>query len=65
MAVGKSGRLVIEIDPLLKRRLHSVLAAESFTLKDWFIEMATEYIKERDQPRLPGVVKKNNPRGRA
>jgi hypothetical protein len=44
MARGPSGRIVIEMDPALKRDLHSVLAAQGSSLKDWFIERAKEHI---------------------
>jgi hypothetical protein len=53
MPMGQSGRLVIEIDPHLKRRLHSALAADGTTLKSWFIEIATEWLNDREQPRFP------------
>jgi len=55
MARGPSGRIVIEVDPGLKRDLHSALAAEGLSLKDWFIKHAQEYMDERGQPRLPGM----------
>jgi len=50
MARGPSGRIVIEIDPELKRDLHSALVAEGSTLKDWFIENASDYLERRLQP---------------
>ena len=53
MPKGESGRLVIEVDPALKRRLYSALAIEGSTLKDWFIEVASAYINEREQPNFP------------
>jgi hypothetical protein len=53
MPKGQSGRVVIEIDPALKRRLYSALAAESITLKAWFIETAHNFLQDREQPRLP------------
>jgi hypothetical protein len=56
MAQGPSGRIVLEIDPSLKRDLYSRLASEGFSLKQWFIKEATEYIAERDQPSLPGIT---------
>lgn len=58
MAKGNSGRLVIEIDPDLKRRLYSALAFENSTLKDWFISAAKQYLDECQQPSLPGIDKR-------
>ena len=55
MARGPSGRIVIEVDPTLKRDLHSALAAEGLTLKDWFINQTRSYIANRGQPPLPGM----------
>jgi hypothetical protein len=50
MAKGDSGRLVIEVDPLFKRRLYSALAADGRTLKSWFVESAARFVKKK-----PGV----------
>jgi hypothetical protein len=55
MARGPSGRLVIEVDPPLKRDLHSALAADGTTLKEWFVRRTMEYLAERREPRLPGM----------
>ena len=52
MARGESGRIVIEVDPVLKRRLYASLAAEGSTLKDWFIENVGRYVDESAQPSL-------------
>jgi hypothetical protein len=52
MPVGYSGRVVLEVEPLLKRRLYSTLALEHKTLKDWFIEKAEEYLQSQQQPSL-------------
>lgn len=46
MTKGDSGRIVIEIEPSLKRRLYSTLAMDSSTLKDWFIQCAESYVKD-------------------
>ena len=62
MPRGASGRLVIEIDPSLKQKLYTALAAENVTLKDWFIRAATQFVAEREQPVFPEVAK--NPKGR-
>ena len=53
MAKGQSGRVVIELDPQLKRDLYSALASDGSTLKAWFIRVAETYLTERQQPRLP------------
>jgi hypothetical protein len=57
MAISESGRVVLEVDPGLKRKLYSALALEHKSLKEWFILMAEEYIKEQQQPRLFGSSK--------
>ena len=44
MPRGASGRIVVEIEPALKRQLHAVLALEGKTLKDWFIQQASEHV---------------------
>ena len=53
MAKGESGRIVIEIDPQLKRQLYSALASDGSTLKAWFVNAASTYLEEREQPWLP------------
>jgi hypothetical protein len=45
MARGQSGRLVIEVDPTMKRALHGKLAAEGTTMKAWFITVAEQYLE--------------------
>ena len=57
MAVGKSGRIVLEIEPELKQRLYAALALESKTLKEWFILTASEHIREQQQPNMFQPVK--------
>jgi hypothetical protein len=54
MSIGDSGRVVLEIDPQLKRRLYSVLALEHQSLKQWFIGKAEEYVQAQQQPSLFG-----------
>ena len=53
MVKGDSGRIVIEVDPHLKRQLYSALASDGSTLKAWFVDAANTYLEEREQPRLP------------
>jgi hypothetical protein len=50
MARGDSGRIVIEVNPELKRQLYSALAVESQTLKDWFIQAADRYVNDQKKP---------------
>jgi hypothetical protein len=45
VAKGDSGRIVLEVDPTLKKQLYSILALEQKTLKDWFIQQAEQHIK--------------------
>jgi hypothetical protein len=52
---GPSGRIVLEVDPSLKRDLYSRLAAQGLSLKQWFIQSARVYMAEHDQPSLPGI----------
>lgn len=52
MSIGTSGRIVIEVDPDLKRHLYSALAREGLTLKDWFLREARIYVAEAQQMRL-------------
>jgi hypothetical protein len=55
-----SARIVIEVDPDLKRQLYSALAIENSTLKEWFVGAAQQYIAERRQPRLPNTNRNRN-----
>jgi hypothetical protein len=47
MAKGGSGRVVMEIDPKLKKELYSALALEEKTLKDWFIGQAEDFLRKK------------------
>ena len=51
MSIGKSGRIVIEIDPKLKKRLYSELTYNGMSLKDWFVEAANAYLNDDKQER--------------
>lgn len=53
MAKGTSGRIVIEIDPVLKQELYGALKEEGMNLKEWFLENAQRYLDKRIQPSLP------------
>jgi hypothetical protein len=49
VAVGDSGRLVIEIDPDLKKQLHQTLKEDGTNLKDWFLQHVSSYLEEKSQ----------------
>lgn len=62
MAIGESGRIVLEIDPKLKRKLYSTLALENKTLKEWFIALAVLHIETQQQPSLfDSLIEKKKP----
>ena len=44
MSRGPSGRIVVEVDPALKKRLHAALTLDGTTLKDWFRQQAEAYL---------------------
>jgi hypothetical protein len=57
---GKSGRVVIDMDPAFKRSLYARLSEDGISLKEWFVARAIEYV-ERDsavQLQLKGVPSK-------
>lgn len=49
MAIGESGRIVLEIDPGEKQSLYAALAKDGLTLKDWFLRNVGIYLKEGGQ----------------
>jgi hypothetical protein len=49
MAVGKSGRIVIEIDPELKQKLYQSLGKDESNLKAWFLEQVDLYLNGKSQ----------------
>lgn len=55
MARGPSGRIVVDLDPGLKREFHAALAADGTTFKEWLIARVFAYFEDRQQPRLPGI----------
>ena len=52
MARGESGRIVVEVDPELKRRLYAALSLSGSSLKDWFLKEATQFCADASQLRL-------------
>jgi len=55
MARGPSGRFVIVLEPETKLAIHSALAKDGLTLKEWFRHQINTYLAERIQPSLPGL----------
>ena len=54
MAVGRSNKIVVEIDIEVKRRLYAKLASKGITMKAWIEEHAERYLTDRNvQARLP------------
>ena len=56
MARGKSGRVVLEIDPELKRKLYATLENQQQTMKEWFIREAEGLIYGEKQISLLDVL---------
>ena len=52
MAVGKSGKVVIELDPDFKRELRAAIERDGLTMKAWFIRAAEQYLATRGQTEL-------------
>ena len=52
MVRGKSGRIVLEIDPSLKSDLYEALQEEGITLKEWFLRHTGSYLAQKAQPSL-------------
>ena len=49
MPVGKSGRIVIEIDPDVKQELYESLGKENSSLKNWFLDNVDKYLAEKSK----------------
>lgn len=64
MSRGASGRIVVEMEPQLKRTLYAELARNGLTLKAWFIAEAERYVKEAQQPTLFHVKRLRAPKAR-
>jgi len=54
VARGESGRIVLEIDPSQKDDLYFALTKDGLTLKDWFLQQASQYLRDRSQLSLFG-----------
>lgn len=52
MAKGSSGRLVIEIDPSIKKELYERLGEKGLNMREWFLINANAYLKQNKQNSL-------------
>lgn len=52
MARGESGRIVIEVDPDIKKELYQRLECENSNLKAWFLGQVEAYLVTNDQLQL-------------
>jgi hypothetical protein len=52
VAKGSSGRLVIEIDPSIKKELYERLGEKGLSMKEWFLINANTYLKQNKQSSL-------------
>ena len=52
MSIGSSGRVVIEVDPDMKRQLYETLAKSQITMKEWFTNNAQRFIEDQTQMAL-------------
>ena len=54
MTVGKSNRVVIEVDPKEKQRIYAALKMRGLTMREWFLataqrELLNKKEKQRDE----------------
>jgi hypothetical protein len=61
MGVGRSGRIVIEMDPDQKRELYDFLGKDGMTLKEWFLKHVESYMAGREQLQLGLSVEADTP----
>lgn len=52
MSIGNSGRIVVEVDPELKKKLYATLMRDGLTLKGWFVKSAEAYLTRTTQMTL-------------
>jgi hypothetical protein len=63
MSRGNSGRIVLEVDPTIKKQLYLLLTREGITLKTWFLQQCEAYITDYGQPQLfAGVAAELKPK---
>lgn len=62
MARGKSGRVVLEIDPELKRKIYATLESKQETMKEWFVKEAENLVYNENRNTKEVKSKKNGSR---
>ena len=63
MSIGASGRIVIEIDPVLKRQLYAKLLTPGMSLKDWFVINANNFVNQGENQKArekTAIAKRKN-----
>jgi hypothetical protein len=60
MSKSESGRIVLKIEPSLKKQLYSFLALENKTLKDWFSEQAKTYVLDNKNQLIRSIEQEKN-----
>lgn len=48
MAIGNSGRIVIDIDPKLKKEIHALIKRKGLTMREWFLEQVIKDLLTAD-----------------
>lgn len=56
MSIGTSGRIVIEVEPDMKKQLYAQLATDGLSLKEWFVRNAATYLEGGRQMPLAFAV---------
>jgi hypothetical protein len=64
MSIGDSGRIVLEVDPQMKRHLYAALATDGSSLKAWFTKQANLYIEKSVNGQSHPNIESNKPKGK-
>lgn len=57
MPQGKSGRIIIDVDPEFKEEVYQAVHRQGFgSMKEWFIQQAARVCEESRQPSLGLVI---------
>jgi hypothetical protein len=61
MARGKSGKIVVEIDPDLKAEIYRTLELRGLNMKTWIEQEGHRLIASTRQPELPFQIEEGDP----